>query len=109
MRVFIHVTLASLTESNYFTGAQAAGLGSPGEIANQAVTVAEAATKIMDVARDEATKSKEFGRSENNEENIRKNFLDNTVNAIKEVTLGQYNIVICTDQAADEFIVGIII
>ena len=41
--------------------------------------------------------------SDDNEFNIRKNFLDNTVNAIKEATCSQFNIVICTDQEHDDF------
>ena len=57
----------------------------------------------MDVARDEAAKCKEAARNDDNEFNIRKNFLDNAVNSIKTATCGQYNIVICTDQARDDF------
>ena len=53
--------------------------------------------------RDEAAKNKEATRTEDNEFNIRKQFLDNAVNAIKEATYGQYNIVICTDQEHDDF------
>lgn len=57
----------------------------------------------MDVARDEAAKTKEAARTDNNEFNIAKNFLDNAVNSIKEATCGQYNIVIATDQDKDDF------
>ena len=57
----------------------------------------------MDVARDEAAKCKEAARNDNNEFNIRKNFLDNAVNSIKTATCGQYNIVIATDQQKDDF------
>ena len=57
----------------------------------------------MDVARDEAAKCKEAARNDNNEFNIRKNFLDNAVNSIKTATCGQYNIVIATDQQRDDF------
>lgn len=57
----------------------------------------------MDVARDEAAKTKEAARNDDNEFNIRKNFLDNAVNAIKTATCGQYNIVIATDQRRDDF------
>ncbi len=74
------------------------------EGATQAVVgVADAAAHIMDVARDEAAKTKEAARNDNNEFNIRKNFLDNAVNAIKTATCGQYNIVVCTDQQKDDF------
>lgn len=57
----------------------------------------------MDVARAEAAKAKEANRTDNNEFNIRKNFLLNAVNAIQEATCSQYNIVICTDQGKDDF------
>ena len=57
----------------------------------------------MDVARDEAAKCKEAARTDNNEFNIRKNFLVNAVNSIMEATCSQYNIVICTDQDHDDF------
>ena len=57
----------------------------------------------MQVARTEAARAKEAGRIDNNEFNIRKNFLLNAVNAIQEATLSQYNIVVCTDQAHDDF------
>ncbi|KAF6219130.1 hypothetical protein HO133_004955 [Letharia lupina] len=74
------------------------------EGATQAVVgVADAAAHIMDVARDEAAKCKEAARNDNNEFNIRKNFLDNAVNSIKTATCGQYNIVIATDQQKDDF------
>lgn len=72
--------------------------------ATQAVVgVADAAAHIMDVARDEAAKCKEAARNDDNEFNIRKNFLDNAVNSIKTATCGQYNIVIATDQQRDDF------
>lgn len=74
------------------------------EGATQAVVgVADAAAHIMDVARDEAAKCKEAAKNDDNEFNIRKNFLDNAVNSIKTATCGQYNIVICTDQQRDDF------
>lgn len=77
--------------------------GGVGDAAHQVVDVAQAAGQIMDVVRDETAKANEAARTADNEFNIRKNFLDNTVNAIKEATLGQYNIVICTDQSDDDF------
>lgn len=57
----------------------------------------------MDIFREQAAKAKEAARTADNEFNIRKNFLDNSVNAIKEATLSQFNIVICTDQERDDF------
>ena len=66
-------------------------------------SIADAAEHIMQVARTEAARAKEAGRIDNNEFNIRKNFLLNAVNAIQEATLSQYNIVVCTDQAHDDF------
>jgi hypothetical protein len=42
----------------------------------------------MDVVRDETAKANEASRTADNEFNIRKNSLYNTVNAIKEDTLG---------------------
>ena len=72
--------------------------------ATQAVVgIADAAAHIMDVARDEAAKCKEVARNDDNEFNIRKNFLENAVNSIKTATCGQYNIVIATDQQKDDF------
>lgn len=47
------------------------------------VGVVDAAAHIMDVARDEAAKCKEAARNDNNEFNIRKNFLENAVNSIR--------------------------
>ena len=65
--------------------------------------MADAAAHITDVVRDQAAKNKEATRNEDNEFNIRKQFLDNAVNAIRESTYSQYNIVICTDQEHDDF------
>ena len=74
------------------------------EGATQAVVgVADAAAHIMDVARDEAAKCKEAARNDDNEFNMRKNFLENAVNSIQTATCGQYNIVIATDQEKDDF------
>lgn len=74
------------------------------EGATQAVVgIADAAAHIQDVARDQAAKAKEAARSDDNEFNIRKNFLDNTVDAIRKATVSQYNIVIRTDQEHDDF------
>ena len=65
--------------------------------------MAAAATHIMDTVRVESAKAKEAARNDNNEFNIRKNFLDNAVAAIRDATYSQFNIVICTDQAHDDF------
>ena len=74
------------------------------EGATQAVVgIADAAAHIQDVAREQAAKAKEAARNDENEFNIRKNFLDNTVDAIRKATLSQYNIVIRTDQEHDDF------
>jgi hypothetical protein len=77
--------------------------GGIGDAAHQVVDMAQAAGQIMDIVRDQTAKANEAARTADNEFNIRKNFLDNTVNAIKEATLGQYSIVICTDQSDDDF------
>lgn len=50
-----------------------------------------------------AAKTKEDMRDEANEFNIRNQFLSNAVQAIKEATFSQFNIVICTDQEHDDF------
>ncbi|KAL8784864.1 MAG: hypothetical protein Q9195_008857 [Heterodermia aff. obscurata] len=65
--------------------------------------MADAATHIMDTVRVESAKAAEASRNNDNEFNIRKNFLDNAVSAIHDATYGQFNIVICTDQAHDDF------
>ena len=77
--------------------------GGIGDAAHQVVDMAHAAGQIMDIVRDQTAKANEAARTADNEFNIRKNFLDNTVNAIKEATFGQYSIVICTDQSDDDF------
>lgn len=74
-----------------------------GDAVHQVVDVAQAAGQIIDIVRDQTAKATEAARTAENEFNIRKNFLDNNVNAIKEATLSQYNIIICTDQGSDEF------
>ena len=65
--------------------------------------MADAAAHILDTVRVESAKAKEAARNDNNEFNIAKNFLDNAVNSIHDATYGQFNIVICTDQAHDDF------
>ena len=75
-----------------------------GEAVTQTVVgMADAAAHIEDVVREEAAKNKEAMRNEDNEFNIRKNFLDNAVNAIQQATCSQFNIVICTNQEHDDF------
>ena len=79
-------------------GAQAA------DAATQSVVgIADAAAHIEDVVRSEAAKNKEAMRQEDNEFNIRKNFLDNAVAAIQTATVNQFNIVVCTNQEKDDF------
>ena len=70
---------------------------------NQVVDVAEGASKLMDIFRDQASKVKEADRKNDNEFNIRKSFLENSVASLRDATLSQYNIVICTDQEKDDF------
>lgn len=53
--------------------------------------------------RDQAAKHKAVKDQEYHEFNIRKNFLDSAVNALRVATCNQYNIVICTDQKRDDF------
>ncbi len=72
-------------------------------MSHQVVGMADAAAHLDDVVRSEATKNKETERNNDNEFNTRKNFLDKAVNALKEATYSQFNIVICTDQARDDF------
>ena len=63
----------------------------------------DAVAHLMDLVRQEQQAAEEMQRTEDNEFNIRKVFLENTINKIREATLNQYNIVICTDQAEDDF------
>jgi hypothetical protein len=77
--------------------------GAGGSPADTVVDIAEAGAKISDIVRQEATKAAEQERTDDNEFNIRKQFLDNAVEAIKQATYSQYNIVICTDQEHDDF------
>jgi hypothetical protein len=65
--------------------------------------MADAAAHIQEVTRQIAAKNKEDMKDENNEFNIRNQFLSNAVNAIREATFAQFNIVICTDQEHDDF------
>jgi hypothetical protein len=65
--------------------------------------MADAAAHIQQVTRQIAAQIKEDMRNEDNEFNIRNQFLSNAVNAIKEATFSQFNIVICTDQEHDDF------
>ena len=74
-----------------------------GDPVQQVVEMAGAAEQIMQTVREESARAKEAARNDNNEFNIAKNFLDNAVNSIHDATYGQFNIVICTDQAHDDF------
>jgi hypothetical protein len=85
------------------TAASAGGGSGVGDIGGMVVGFAEAGAKISDIARQEAQKLKEQARNDNNEFNIRKQFLDNSISSIRTATFDQYNIVICTDQEHDDF------
>ena len=65
--------------------------------------MADAITHIEETARAEAANLREAARQADNEFNIRKQFLENSVEAIRQATLSQYNIVIRTDQQHDDF------
>lgn len=65
--------------------------------------MADAASHIQDVTTKIAAVNKENMRNEDNEFNIRNQFLQNAVNGIKEATCSQFNIVICTNQEKDDF------
>ncbi|EHK97849.1 putative Sodium/potassium/calcium exchanger 1 [Glarea lozoyensis 74030] len=67
------------------------------------VQIAEGASKLMDIFRDQAAKVKEADRKDDNEFNIRKSFIENSVAIIRDATLSQFNIVVCTDQDKDDF------
>ncbi|KAI8628983.1 hypothetical protein F5Y19DRAFT_476074 [Xylariaceae sp. FL1651] len=82
---------------------KALGGGGVGDIAGTVVDLAEAGVQLSKLARQEAEALKEQARNDDNEFNIRKQFLDNAVQAIRDATYDQYNIVICTDQAHDDF------
>lgn len=76
-------------------------IGGGGDPVQTAVSVSDAAAHIMDTVREQ--QAKEAARNNDNEFNIRKNFLDNAVAAIQDATYSQFNTVICTDQAHDDF------
>lgn len=57
----------------------------------------------MDTVGVQQAKAKEAARNNDNEFNIRKKFLNNSVGAIREASYSQFNIVICTDQEHDDF------
>ena len=65
------------------------------------VDAAQAVTSIMDTVREEARKIAEQNRQDDNDFNIRKNFLENAVAAINNLLQGQYNIMLLTDQEKD--------
>ena len=72
-------------------------------ITQSVVGMADAAKHIQEVTRAMAAQNKEDMRNSDNEFNIRNQFLSNAVNAIKQATFSQFNIVICTDQNKDDF------
>jgi hypothetical protein len=63
----------------------------------------DAAAHIQKVTREMAAQTKDDMRNEDNEFNIRNQFLSNAVDAIKKATFSQFNIVICTNQEHDDF------
>ena len=65
------------------------------------VNTAKAVTSIMDTFREEGQKIAAQALQDNNDFNIRKNFLDNAVGAISDLLQGQYNIMVLTDQEHD--------
>jgi hypothetical protein len=65
--------------------------------------MADAASHIQDVATKIAAVNKTNMENDDNEFNIRNQFLQNAVAAIKTATCGQFNIVICTNQERDDF------
>jgi hypothetical protein len=67
------------------------------------VNMADAAQHIQSVAIAMAQQNKDKMNADDNDYNIRNQFLENAVNAIKNATLSQFNIVICTDQNKDDF------
>lgn len=67
------------------------------------VSIAEAGTKLAEIALHEAEKLKDQARNDDNESNIRKQFLGNAISFLRTATFDQYNIVICTDYEHDEF------
>ncbi|KAG8158535.1 hypothetical protein KVR01_011657 [Diaporthe batatas] len=67
------------------------------------VSIAEASTKLAEIACQEAEKLKEQARNDDNESSIRKHFLDNAISSIRTATFDQYNIVVCTDYEQDDF------
>jgi hypothetical protein len=80
-----------------------AGADAANALTQSVVGMADAASHIQDVATKIAAVNKENMRNEDNEFNIRNQFLSNAVNAIKDATCSQFNIVICTNQEHDDF------
>ena len=76
------------------------GTGSP-DAPQMLTEAADAVNTIMNVAREQAAKIKEQQRQDDNEFNIRKNFLENAIAAINDLLQGQYNIMVLTDQEHD--------
>ncbi|MCJ1246743.1 hypothetical protein MMC30_003952 [Trapelia coarctata] len=82
------------------SGASSSG-SSTSDTPTQIVSIATAAQQIITIGREIAREAQLAAISADNEFNIRKNFLDNALNAIKTAMLGQYCIIIATDQERD--------
>jgi hypothetical protein len=60
------------------------------------VHMADAASHIQDVVTKMAAQNKEQMRNDSNDFNITNQFLENAVNAVKQATCNQFNVVICS-------------
>ena len=80
-----------------------AGAEAADALTQSVVGMADAAQHIQAVTTAMAAQNKENMRNEDNDFNIRNQFLQNAVNEIKRVTCSQFNIVICTNQEKDDF------
>lgn len=95
------LALDQIYEIGYLTYCLLAQEGA--QAVQQVLGIGDAVGNLMNVIRQQQQAAEEMQRTEDNEFNIRKVFLENTINKIKEATLNQYNVVICTDQAEDDF------
>ena len=81
--------------------AGAAGGSGSSDAPQMVVEAAQAVSTIMDIFREQARKIAEENRQDDNDFNIRKNFLENAVAAINDLLQGQFNIMVLTDQEHD--------
>lgn len=79
-----------------------AGADAANAATQSVVGMVDAASHIQDVVTKMAAANKEAMRNNDNDFNITNQFLENAVNAVKEATCSQFNIVICTDQVSDD-------